>query len=413
MKQTVVLAYSGGLDTSVAIPWLADQGYDVVALAVDVGANVDLPSIQAKATAIGARRCYVVDARDHFAEHFILPSLRAHALYEGIYPLSAALSRPLIAELLVAVAHREGATAVAHGCTGKGNDQVRFDVAIGALDPSLKVIAPVREWAFSRDTEIRYAAERGIPIPVTIDSPYSIDVNIWGRSVESGLLEDPAHPVPEDAWEWTRPAGSAEASEVTLTFDCGRPVALNGRRLGLPALIAELNQLAGQAGVGRIDMVENRLVGIKSREVYEAPAAVTLMTAARSLEQLVLTRELGRLKMSLEHPYATLAYEGLWYSPARDALDAFMTEATKAVSGEVTVALDHGQATVVSRTAPQTLYQPRLATYGDDDQFDHKSAEGFVTLWGLPIRTLARVAPVAPASLDGLPVTVSEAHQHA
>jgi argininosuccinate synthase len=414
MSKTVVLAYSGGLDTSVAIPWLSDQGYDVVALAVDVGSNVDLPAIQAKAVSIGARRSYVVDAREHFARHYILPALKANALYEGVYPLASALSRPLISELLVAVAHREGATAVAHGCTGKGNDQVRFDVAIGALDPDLEVIAPVREWAFSRDAEIRYAEAHGIPIPVTASAPYSIDVNLWGRSVEGGVLEDPAHAVPDDAWSWTASPEKATAPvTVTIGFSGGEPVSLNGQALPLIEIIARLNEIAGAQGVGRVDTVENRLVGIKSREVYEAPAAITLITAHRALEQLVLTRDLYRLKASLEAPYANLAYEGLWYSPSRESLDAFMNVASQAVTGRVTLSLQYGQVTVLGRTAPGTLYRPDLATYGDEDRFDHQSARGFVTLWGLPIRTRARIEPVVPASLEELPTSVTEARQHA
>ena len=411
MSDTVVLAYSGGLDTSVAIPWLRDQGYDVIAVAADLGANQDLPAIQRKALKVGAKRSYVVDARAVFADRFIGPTLRANALYEGQYPLSASLSRPLIAELLVAVAHRERAAAVAHGCTGKGNDQVRFDVAIGALDPTLKVVAPVREWGFSRDSEIQYAEQHGVPIPVTRASPYSVDVNLWGRSAEGGAIEDPAAPVPEDAYAWTVPpeAAPTEPLAVTIEFEAGIPVALDGRALPLWRLVDTLNRLAGSRGVGRIEMVENRLVGIKSREVYEAPAAVTLLTAKKALEQLVLTRELYQLRSSLEAPYATLAYNGLWYSPARRALDAFMTEATRSVSGEVFLSLDHGHVIVQGRTARASLYSPTLATYGRGDAFDHKAAKGFVDLWGLPIRTLAALEPMADPDREPWPFAVLDA----
>ena len=410
MAETVVLAYSGGLDTSVAIPWLSEQGYDVVAVAADLGANLDLAAIQEKAVKIGARRCYVVDARAMFAERFIRPALNANALYEGQYPLSASLSRPLIAELLVAVAHREGADAVAHGCTGKGNDQVRFDVAIGALDPSLTVVAPVREWAFSRDAELEYADAHGVPVPVTRQSPYSIDVNLWGRSAEGGAIEDPGAPVPEDAYGWTvsPQACPPEALSVQLTFESGTPVALNGEHLSLWELIDRLNGLAGSRGVGRIEMVENRLVGIKSREVYEAPAAIALITAKRALEQLVLTRDLYQLRASLEGQYAALAYNGLWYSPARLALDAFMLEATRSVTGEVTLLLDHGQAIVAGRTAAGSLYNPGLATYSLHDTFDHKAAKGFVDLWGLPIRTLAAIHPLADPDAENWPFSILE-----
>jgi argininosuccinate synthase len=414
VAKKIVLAYSGGLDTSVAIPWLQSLGWDVVTLVVNVGANTDLAAIQAKAVKLGVSRAYQVDARDYFAEHFIVPALKADALYEGVYPLASALSRPLIAELLVAVAHREGATAVAHGCTGKGNDQVRFDVAVAALDPELHVVAPVREWAFSRDQEIEYALLHGVEIPVTPQAPYSIDVNLWGRSVEGGVLEDPAHPVPDDAWAWTRdPDAASQPTTIAIRFEAGVPVALDGEPLGLTTLLERLNQVAGQQGVGRIDTVENRLVGIKSREVYEAPAAITLIAAHRALEQLVLTRDLAQLKSSLAGEYARLAYDGLWYSPSRQALDAFMAEANRPVTGDIQLTLRHGRITVDSRTAPTTLYRPDLATYGAGDAFDHQSAQGFVALFGLPLRTRARVTPVHPAQLDTLPLEISEAHQHA
>lgn len=410
MSKAVVLAYSGGLDTSVAIPWLAEQGYDVITVAADLGSNVDLPAIQAKALQVGAVKSYVIDARERFSEHYILPSLRANALYEGIYPLSAALSRPLIADLLVAVAQAEGARYVAHGCTGKGNDQVRFDVAIAALDPTLKVIAPVREWGFSRDAEIAYAEAHDVPIPVTRSSPYSVDVNLWGRSAEGGRIEDPSQPVPEDAYAWTvSPESSpAEPEHITVAFEAGRPVALNGEALPLPVLIGQLNVIAGRHGVGRLDLVENRLIGIKSREVYEAPAAITLICAHRALEQLVLTRDIARLKVTLEPQYAQLAYDGLWHSPARQALEAFMQVASAQTTGVVKLVLYRGQVWVDGRTSPTSLYSTELATYGTEDTFDHGAAKGFVDLWGLPIRTRSRVTPLAPIDLAQFAMSVTE-----
>lgn len=410
MSKRLVLAYSGGLDTSVAIPWLAEQGYEVIALAADLGSNQDLEAIQAKALSIGATRSYVVDVRQHFADQYLVPAVRANALYEGVYPLSAGLSRPLISELLVSVAHLEGATAVAHGCTGKGNDQVRFDVAIGALDPDLEVIAPVRDWAMSRDAEIEYAEAHGVPIPVTKTSPYSFDVNLWGRSAEGGQIENPAQPVPEDAYGWTKnpTLASAEGTSIQLQFEQGVPIALNGEVLAFPILIARLNQLAGNEGVGRIDLVENRLVGIKSREVYEAPAAVVLITAHRALEQLVLTRDLAHLKQRLEPEYSTLIYDGLWYSPARLALDAFMTEANLNTTGTVQMSLQQGRMRVDGVSSPGSLYSKGLATYSHGDLFDHRAAKGFVDLWGLPVRTRARVEPLAKPDVESFQFSVKE-----
>ncbi len=406
----IVLAYSGGLDTSVAIPWLTEQGYEVVTVAADVGAHQDLPAVQAKALQVGAVRSYVVDAREHFATHFLIPAIRANALYEGVYPLSAGLSRPLIAELLVSLAHQEGAEAVAHGCTGKGNDQVRFDVAIGALDPQLKVVAPVREWGMTRDMEMDYAERHAVPVPVTRSSPYSVDVNLWGRSAEGGRIEDPGTPVPEDAFAWTRAPGQCDPSGVTLTltFDAGVPVALNGEALPLVELVERLNQAAGHEGVGRIDLVENRLVGIKSREVYEAPAAVTIVQAHRALEQLVLIRDLAHLKARLEPEYADLVYNGLWYSPARLALDAFMAEANRMTSGTVQLTLAQGRIRVDGVESPHSLYQTSLATYSTGDQFDHQAAKGFVDLWGLPIRTRARVVEMGRPEVSQFAFSVAE-----
>jgi len=406
----IVLAYSGGLDTSVSIPWLAEQGYEVVTVTADVGAHQDLPAVQAKALQVGAVRAYVVDARAHFAEKFLIPAIRANALYEGVYPLSASLSRPLIAELLVSVAHQEGADAVAHGCTGKGNDQVRFDVAIGALDPTLAVVAPVREWGMSRDMELDYAERHGVPVPVTRAAPYSYDVNLWGRSAEGGRIEEPAEGVPEDAYGWTREPSSCDprGTTVTLTFDGGVPVAWDGAPMPLHDLIERLNVVAGQEGVGRIDLVENRLVGIKSREVYEAPAAVTIIAAHRALEQLVLTRELAHLKARLEPEYADLVYNGLWYSPARLALDAFMAEANRLTAGTVRVHLAQGRVRIDGVESPHSLYQPALATYSAADQFDHQAAKGFIDLWGLPIRTRARVVEMDRPEVAGFKFSVAE-----
>ncbi len=389
----IVLAYSGGLDTSVSIKWLQDRGYEVIALTADVGQGKDLEAVKEKALNAGASRCYVVDARHDLAHSYVLPALKANALYEGQYPLSAALSRPLISKLLVDVAEQEGASAVAHGCTGKGNDQVRFDVSVAALNPELDIVAPVREWHWSREEEIEYAEQNGIPVPVGKQSPYSIDQNLWGRSIECGVLEDPWVEPPADVFEFTADPSDApdQAEYVEIEFEAGAPVALNGQRLNLVDLIAELNQLAGKHGVGRIDMLENRLVGIKSREIYEAPAAVVLTAAHRELERATLPRETAHFKPQLEQKYAELAYFGLWYSPLKQALDAFIEETQKTVTGTVRLKLFKGGATVVGRQSPASLYDLGLATYDTDDAFDHDAAEGFISIWGLPTRVNARV----------------------
>lgn len=390
----VVLAYSGGLDTSVAIPWLKEtKGLDVVAVTVDVGQPVDLRAVQRKAEASGAVRAYVADAKQEFAESFVLPALRANALYEGIYPLSTALARPLIARHLVEVARAEGARYVAHGCTGKGNDQVRFDLSTTSLAPDLVVIAPAREWGMSRDDEIVYAREHGIPVAATSASPYSTDENLWGRSVECGILEDPAIEPPEEAYGWTRsPDTAPDVPEyVTLTFDAGVPVALNGVRSPFHELITGLNTLAGGHGVGRIDHLESRVVGIKSREVYECPAAEVLIAAHRALEALVLPRDLLEFKRLVEQRYSTLIYDGLWYTPLKEALDAFVGTTQERVTGEVTVKLFKGAARVTGRRSPFALYQSALATYSAGDRFRHAMAEGFIYVWGLPARTWAAV----------------------
>ncbi len=394
-KTKIVLAYSGGLDTSVAIKWLQETyGYDVVAVSADVGEGKDLSFVRDKALSIGAVESRMIDAREQFAEEFILPSLYANALYEGVYPLSAALSRPLISQLLVQVANELGAVAVAHGCTGKGNDQVRFDVSVAALSPETKVVAPVREWAWSRDEEIAYAKRQGIPVPVTLDSPFSVDANLWGRSCEAGVLEDPWAEAPEEAFDWTVSPESAPDTPryVTIEFAGGRPVSLDGERLPLVTLIEQLNAVAGEHGVGRIDHVENRLVGIKSREVYEAPAAVTLIKAHQALEHLTLTREVAQFKPLLEQKYTELVYNGLWFSALKSAVDAFIVETQKHVTGSVKVKLFKGQASIVASASPYSLYNKELATYAAGDTFDHNAAVGFISLWGLPTRLQASVA---------------------
>lgn len=392
MAEKLVLAYSGGLDTSVAIAWLKEKyGYEVIAMCVDVGEGRDLDFVQQKAIGIGASKSYRIDAVERYASEFVLPMLQANALYEGKYPLVSALSRPLISQLLVEVARKEGATAVAHGCTGKGNDQVRFDVSVKALQPSLSVIAPVREWSWSRDEELQFAQERGIPVPVTAASPYSIDANLWGRSIECGILEDPWAEAPEDAFQSTSSVQNApdEAAYVEISFEKGVPVALNGEALSLGQLIAKLNQIGGAHGVGRIDHVENRLVGIKSREVYEAPGAMILLHAHKELETMTLTREVSQFKASFEQEYARLIYNGLWFSPLKAALDAFIGESQRYVTGDVRVKLYKGNYQAVGRRSPYSLYRHDLATYSRGDQFDHSAAVGFITLWGLPTTVYA------------------------
>ncbi|WP_048602693.1 argininosuccinate synthase [Rubeoparvulum massiliense] len=389
----LVLAYSGGLDTSVAIQWLKGQGYEVIALCLDLGEGKDLQFVQKKALQVGASKSIVLDVQDEFAEGYVLPALQAHTLYEQEYPLISALSRPLIAKKLVEVAEEEGAVAVAHGCTGKGNDQVRFEVSIHALQPELEVIAPVREWHWSRDEEIAYAKEHNIPIPINLDSPYSIDQNLWGRSNECGLLEDPWITPPEDAYELTNSIVNTpdEPDIVEIQFDNGIPVALNGEELPLSQLILQLNQLAGKHGVGRIDHVENRLIGIKSREVYEAPAAMTLIKAHKALEAITLTSDVAHFKPIIEQKLSELIYNGLWFSPLREALDGFLQQTQHDVTGTIRIRLFKGHAIVEGRTSPYTLYNHELATYGMDDQFDHSAAVGFITLYGLPTKVYRMV----------------------
>ncbi|MFF6014278.1 argininosuccinate synthase [Lysinibacillus fusiformis] len=385
-NKKVVLAYSGGLDTSVAIPWLKEQGWDVIAVCLDVGEGKDLEFVKNKALQVGAIESYMVDAKDEFAENYALISLQAHTWYEQKYPLVSALSRPLISKKLVEIANQVGADAVAHGCTGKGNDQVRFEVSIKALNPDLEVLAPVREWGWSRDEEIEYAMKHNVPIPATLDSPFSIDQNLWGRANEAGIMEDPWVSPPEEAYGLTVSVENApnEAEYVEIEFVAGKPVALNGKEMKLADLIQELNAVAGAHGIGRIDHVENRLVGIKSREVYEIPGAKVLLTAHKELEDLTLVKELAHFKPVIEKKLSELIYDGLWFSPLRDALEAFLAQSQQYVNGIVRVKLFKGHAIVEGRKSPNSLYNEKLATYSKEDQFNHASAVGFIELWGLP-----------------------------
>jgi argininosuccinate synthase len=392
-KNIVILAYSGGLDTSVAIRWLQETyGMDVITLTADIGNERDISAVAARARQIGASEALTVDAREEFLEHFVWPALAANAVYEGAYPLATAIARPLIAKLLVETARQKGATAVAHGCTGKGNDQVRFDVSIMALAPDLEIIAPVREWHMTRDAELEYATQHAIPVMATSASPYSVDANLWGRSIECGALEDPWAEPPADIWDWTADSTHAPdaPTEVTISFEAGIPMALNGEQQSSVTLVQQLTKLAGAHGVGRIDHVENRLVGIKSREVYEAPAAVVLLLAHQALESLTLGRDQARVKDMLSAEYARLIYNGQWYSALHANLMAFMQSSQQFVTGDVRLKLFRGTCSVVGRRSPYSLYQHALATYDRGDAFDHDSATGFIKLWGLPLQTQAR-----------------------
>ena len=393
MTDRVVLAYSGGLDTSVAIGWIAERtGAEVIAVAVDVGqGGEDLETIRTRALACGAVEAEVVDAREEFADEYCLPALRANALYMDRYPLVSALSRPVIVKHLVAAAHHHGATVVAHGCTGKGNDQVRFEVGIGALAPHLTCLAPIRDLALTRDKGIEYAEQHDLPIDVTRKSPYSIDQNVWGRAVETGFLEDIWNAPIEDVYSYTaNPAEPREADEVVVSFESGRPVALDGRRVSMLEAIVELNRRAGAQGVGRLDMVEDRLVGIKSREVYEAPGAIALLTAHTELESVTVERDLARFKRGVEQRWSELVYDGLWFSPLKRALDGFVHEANEPVSGDVRMTLHGGRAVPTGRRSEHTLYDFGMATYDTGDTFDQSLAKGFVELWGLPSKIAAR-----------------------
>ncbi len=389
----IVLAYSGGLDTSVAIRWMQEQyGCEVIAVAVDVGEERDYEAIRQKALKIGAIKSLVIDAKKEFARDFIFPALKANAVYEGQYPLATALARPLIAKVVGEVALKEKADGVAHGATGKGNDQVRFEVTWGVLHPRLKIFAPIREWAMSRDEEIDYARQHKIPIPITKKSPYSIDTNLWGRSAEAGVLEDPWVEPPEDCYAWTTSPEKApsKAEYVEIGFDKGEPVSLDGKAVAAVELIGRLNALGGKHGIGRVDMVENRLVGIKSREIYECPAATILLAAHRDLESMCLERELAHYKTLIEAKYAELIYYGLWYSPLRLALQSFTEETQKTVSGKVRMKLFRGKVKAAGRQSPHSLYRLDLATYEAADRFDQQAAKGFIDLFGLSSRIAAR-----------------------
>jgi len=420
MKRAV-LAYSGGLDTSVAIHWLVDEGYDVVAVAVDVGQQEDFDEIDARGRRAGAAEVRVVGAVDRFASEHLSRAIKANGLYEGKYPMVSGLARPLIAEEVVKVAREVSAEAVAHGCTGKGNDQVRFDVATHALDPGLEVVAPMRVgMGLTRDQEIDYANERGIEIPVTKESPYSIDVNLWGRSCETGVLEDPWVTPPADAYEWTvEPSDAPDPVEIVIDFEGGVPVALDGERLDPVDLVERVHTLGGQHGVGRIDHVEDRLVGIKSREIYETPAATILHTAHRALEGMTLSRDTLRFNRLVADELSRLIYDGLWFSALSRDLRAYVASSQRVVSGDVRVRLDHGSAVVTGRKSPLSLYDKSLATYDEGDAFDHKSAVGFIEIFGLPLRVEAARHGAVGARygaawswtdplLDTLPTTVTD-----
>lgn len=393
MKEKVILAYSGGLDTSVSIKWLTDQGYDVVACCLDIGEGRDTQSIKDKALDVGAIESYAIDAREEFAQDFALTALQGNTFYENSYPLVSALSRPLIAKKLVELAIATGATTVAHGCTGKGNDQVRFEVAIAALAPHLKVIAPVREWKWSREEEIAYAAEKGVPIPADLDNPYSIDQNLWGRACECGVLEDPWATPPRGAYAITQELEDTPdvPTIVEITFDQGIPTALDGETLNLAELIMKMNRLAGEHGIGRIDHIENRLVGIKSREVYECPGVMALMTAHKELEDLVFVRELAHFKPIIEQQLAQVIYDGLWFNPLTDALIAFLKNTQVYVNGIVRLKLFKGNVICEGRKSENSLYDENLATYTSADTFDQHAAIGFIKLWGLPSKVHAEI----------------------
>lgn len=386
----VILAFSGGLDTSVMVKWLQEQyEYEVVTLTLDVGQGKDLKEVEEKAWSLGVVNHYSIDVREEFIDDYVVLAIKANALYMDAYPVSSSLSRPLIASKLVEVAELEGAEAVAHGCSGKGNDQVRFDITIKALNPKLKIIAPVREWNMTRDKEIEYAKEHGISIPASVESPYSIDQNLWGRSIECGVLEYPEKEPPEEVYEWTVPPEKAPnmPEYITIGFEEGVPISLNGAETTPLELVEKVKVIAGKHGVGRIDHIEDRIVGLKSREIYECPAAITILKAHFDLEKMVLTRHEKLFKRGVDHEWAFLVYAGLWMDPLKEALDAFIEKTQERVTGEVTLKLYKGDAHVVSRSSPYSLYDLNLATYDISSTFDQTAAVGFIELWGLPTIT--------------------------
>jgi argininosuccinate synthase len=390
----VVLAYSGGVDTSVAIKWLQEKyNMEVIAFSVDVGNEPNFPAIREKALKLGAIKAVVADAKKEFINDFAFPALKANAIYQGQYPLSTALARPLMAKLLVETALKEGAKFVAHGSTGKGNDQVRFDVSVAGLAPELQILAPARDWEMTRDETIDYAKRHGIPLPVTAESPYSIDQNLWGRSIECGVMEDPWAEPPEDAFIWVRPIAKTpdKPEYVEIEFAKGIPVAVNGRKMEGVALVQHVNDLAGKHGIGKVDHIEDRVVGIKSREVYETPAALVLIQAHRALESLTLAKEQLRFKELVSAEYAALVYNGLWFTSFREDLTAYIESSQRYVTGTVRLKLFKGSSMVVGRKSPYSLYRHELATYDKGDVFDQSAAAGFIHLWGLPARIQRRV----------------------
>jgi argininosuccinate synthase len=390
MSEKVILAYSGGLDTSVAVRWIKEKyNLDVIAVSIDIG-NVDnLEGIRQKALKLGAIKSLVIDAKEKFVNSFVFPSLRADALYESQYPLHTALGRPLIAQLLVEEAKKEGISIIAHGCTGKGNDQVRLDVSITALAPEFNIIAPAREWNMTRQETIGYAQKHNIPIPITIDNPYSIDENLWGRAIECGILENPWNEPPSNAFAWTKEIENTpeKATYLEIGFEKGTPISINNETIDSISLIQRINKIAGENGVGRIDHIEDRLIGIKSREVYEAPAAVVLLKAHQALEGLVLTKEQLRFKARVADEYADLVYNALWFSGIRQDLDAYIQSSQRYVSGMIRVKLHRGNCQIVGRQSPYSLYNYSLATYDKEDMFDKSASLGFIHIWGLPVKT--------------------------
>jgi argininosuccinate synthase len=396
--ERIVLAYSGGLDTSVAIPWLKEKyNAEIIAVTMDLGQGKELEEVRDRALATGAVRAHVLDVREEFARDYILPALKADAIYEDHYPMATALGRPLIGQKLVEIADIEQATAVAHGCTGKGNDQVRLDVTTRALNGKLRVIAPARDWGMTRPEEIEYARARSVPVPATVESPYSTDSNLWGRSIECGILEDPWKEPPEEIYTLTKSPAECpqEPAYAEIAFERGVPTSINGVAMPLLDLIASLGTIAGAHGVGRIDMVENRLIGIKSREIYEAPAAVALHAAHKELQKLVTTKDLERICRFVSQQYADMIYNGLWFTPTREALDALVEKVQERVTGVVRLKLFKGDCRIVGRKSLYALYDQALATYDAGDQFDHTAAVGFIKIWGLPVETAARKAPGA------------------